>query len=89
MRGLILLSFAVACGGEPDTNADDAATGVDARRDAGVTETRINGVMYGMPFTLRYASIKRETPSDAYNWVCVADVPVTYDQCSMTGAPTA
>ena len=45
MRGLILLSFAVACGGEPDTNADDAATGVDARRDAGVTETRINGVV--------------------------------------------
>ncbi|HEX5062444.1 MAG TPA: hypothetical protein VFV99_23895 [Kofleriaceae bacterium] len=69
------------------SDAADGTDNGDARRDAGVTETRVTGVMYGMPFTLQYASIKRASSTDPLNWVCVADVPSTYDQCSMTGGP--
>ena len=77
--------LAAGCGGD-STTASDAVIAGDSRSDATrVTETRVTGSLYGSPFTLRYASIQRASAMNAFNWLCVADIPVTYEQCSMTG----
>jgi len=78
-----------ACGGSgPGPQQPDAAAVADAASfDALPMTTDVSGILQGMPYHLRYASVKRAVPGDPRNWLCVSDVALTVDQCNQTGGP--
>lgn len=87
MRGYwaYVIPLVVGCGGDDGIATGDASVAtIDASADASVSETLVTGTLYDVPFTLRYASRKLSTPLE---WICVADIPLTYAECEQNGGP--
>lgn len=84
MRRLSLLVILCGCGNGSSSTRDDASveTGKDAQA---ATETNVVGMLGGAGFNLRYAAVKWETATDPRNWVCVANIPVSYADCEASG----
>jgi hypothetical protein len=76
-----------ACGEKASPGRDDAAMQQQGDALNEPIDTRLTGALYGTPFTLKYAALKRGTSSDPRNWLCVADIPVTYTVCEQQGGP--
>jgi hypothetical protein len=84
-RFLLATALLAACGSKAPTH-DDAPLGSDAKDAMTMQSTRLTGTLYGSPFVLQYAALKRGTVSDPRNWLCVADIPVTNDTCAQQGS---
>jgi hypothetical protein len=80
---MTFLSIA-ACGGQSAKTKDDAPahSGSDASAEG---STHVTGVLGGTAFVLGYGAISRD--ASGLIWVCAANVPVAYSDCSSTSGP--
>lgn len=84
---MLALVLAIGCGATDKSKAPEDAAASDDSVMAPPGMTRVTGALYGAPFVLQHASVKRGTASDPRIWLCIADIALPYEQCEQSGGP--
>ena len=82
----VLVVAAVGCSGAEAPEDPNTQPGPEAGVGSSAG-TRVTGSLGNNAFVLQHAAIKRATDTDPRNWICVANVPLSFAQCEQSGGP--